>query len=243
MRRSTGNAKLNSRKTLARQDVVAMAKHARLGRPMSKRVRGTERMHRLPFVPPEDWHEPIGDGAPFRIVKQPPGAGYRHIVTAREIRQRLSLLPEHMVAPLEVVQLSRLTRKKLSFPCYGMQWGSAVYLYPLEEDLVEVYGSAPKPNQFNEARMYGGQWIQEGNCWRLVWTQRAIKDFYLNNILIHELGHVLDDRNSSYADRERYAEWFALEYGYKPSRRRRANSGKRRPIQRRHHSRRKARCE
>ena len=29
-----------------------------------------------------------------------------------------------------------------------------------------------------------------------MWTEQAIKDFYLNNILIHELGHLLDDRNS-----------------------------------------------
>ena len=32
---------------------------------------------------------------------------------------------------------------------------------------------------------------KEGNQWRLIWTLPAIKDYYLNNILIHELGHVL----------------------------------------------------
>ena len=64
--------------------------------------------------------------------------------------------------------------------------------------------------------MFGGRWIQDGGShWRLVWSERAIKDFYLNNILIHELGHLLDDRNSGYVDRERFAEWFALEHGYK----------------------------
>ena len=75
------------------------------------------------------------------------------------------------------------------------------------------------PAQLNEARMYGGVWSQEGrNTWTLRWTEEAIRDFYLNNILIHELGHLVDSRNTSYVDRERYAEWFAVHYGYKPSR-------------------------
>ena len=65
------------------------------------------------------------------------------------------------------------------------------------------------------------------------WTKETIEDFYLNNILIHELGHLLDDRNTSYTDRERYAEWFAIEYGYLPTG---GNVSRRQqPIRRRHH--------
>ena len=75
--------------------------------------------------------------------------------------------------------------------------------------------------------MYGGQWIQaSAGLWKLVWSEESIRDFYLNNILIHELGHLVDSRNSRYVDRERYAEWFALEYGYKASRRRPRASGR-----------------
>ncbi len=84
-------------------------------------------------------------GSKYQVVMQAPGAGYRHVLTAEEIRDRLAQLPAHFVAPLEVVQLSRMTRKKLSFPCYGMQWGPAIYLYPVEESLVEQYKSPPKP--------------------------------------------------------------------------------------------------
>jgi hypothetical protein len=68
--------------------------------------------------------------------------------------------------------------------------------------------------------MFGGVWEQEtATRWRLVWTEETLRDFFLNNILIHELGHLVDTRNTRYADRERYAEWFALEYGYKRSQR------------------------
>ncbi len=189
--------------------------------PLSKRARGGEANVRLPFVPPEDWYEPRDDGDGFHFVVQPPGDGYRHVVTPDEVRERLARLPAEFLRLLDLVQFSRMTRKKQSFPCYGMQWGSTIYLYPIEESLIESYNQPPKPNQVNEARMYGGRWVQESpEVWNLIWTQRAIKDFYLNNIVIHELGHLVDDRNSRPADREGFAEWFAVRYGYQPEHRR-----------------------
>ena len=86
-----------------------------------------------------------------------------------------------------------------------------------------------------EAKMYGGRWVQDGNEWSLLWTKSAINDFYLNNILIHELGHLLDDRNTSYTDRERYAEWFAIKHGFKKNRKTAKSVSRRKRIRRRHH--------
>jgi hypothetical protein len=157
-------------------------------------------------------------------------------VTPQQVRERLAELPVSFVKPLEVIQFSQMTRKKQSFPCYGMQWGTTVYLYPIEESFVEDFDTPPRPALFNEAKMYGGRWEENGRGgWRLIWTEASIQDFYLNNILIHELGHLLDERNSNYNDRERYAEWFAIEYGY----RRTGGAHSRRPkqrVRRRHHA-------
>ena len=94
----------------------------------------------MPFSPPEDWHEgseSAGRRDPYdiRIVVQPPG-GLSTRAYARRDSQPAAQLPERLVASLEVVQLSRMTRKKESFPCYGMQWGSSLYLYPMEEDRI-----------------------------------------------------------------------------------------------------------
>jgi hypothetical protein len=217
---------------------VALAKARRPGVLANKRVRGVQRNEKLPFVPPEDWYEPKGECDDYKIVVQPPGIGFRHILTPADIRARLSQFPDQVLENLEVVQLSRMTRKKQSFPCYGMQWGASLYLYPIEETLVEFYHCPPTPNQVNEARMYGGCWSQVArNTWQLEWTEAAVRDFYLNNILIHELGHLVDVRNTGYVDRERYAEWFALEFGYKRSR----GASEPRKIVRRHHSSRSSR--
>ncbi len=172
------------------------------------------------FGAPEVWHEPTGRGR-IRYITEPPGPGYIHPVTAAEVADRIAQLPPRCRANLEVVQFSRMTRKRSLFPCYGMQWGAAVYLYPIEETLVEVYGRSPHPEQVIEARMFGGKWEEVDGQWRLVWTEQTIRDFYLNNVLIHEIGHSIDNRNSSFLDRERYANWFAVEYGYRVSRGRR----------------------
>jgi hypothetical protein len=66
--------------------------------------------------------------------------------------------------------------------------------------------------------MFGGVWSVQGGLWKLSWTLATIRDFYLNNVLIHEVGHVNDERNTSSRDRERYANWFAIEYGYRAAR-------------------------
>ena len=173
------------------------------------------------FNAPEVWHETEESAAVcrgVRYVMQPAGRDYRHAVSADHVRERLALLPERFTRALEVVQLSGMTRKRQLFPCYGMQWGTAVYLYPIEESLVEVYHRPPTPQQQIEARMYGGRWSHDGMLWRLTWTDETISDFYLNNVLIHEVGHLNDDRNSNSRDRERFANWFAIEYGYRATR-------------------------
>lgn len=202
-------------------NAVALAKSATShGVPFSKRTRGGSLNQRLPFAPPENWYEPHSNGNGFRVITQDPGPGYRHVLTTDEVRERLSRMPAEFIQPLEVLQFSRMTRKKQSFPCYGMQWGASLYLYPIEESLIEIYPRPPKPAQRIEAQMYGGRWEPlRGSSWRLIWTEHTVKDFYLNNILMHELGHLLDDRNTSYVDRERFAEWFAVQFGYLSTRR------------------------
>ncbi len=154
----------------------------------------------------------------MRVVRQFPGQNYMHPVTPDDVRERVLQLPAEFRERLDVVQLSRMTRKRRLFPCYGLQWGTAVYLYPIEESLEELYVQMPRPAQRIETEMFGGRWVQDGPLWRLIWTADTIRDYYLNNVLIHEIGHINDQRNTSFRKREQYADWFAVEYGYRASR-------------------------
>ena len=86
-----------------------------------------------------------------------------------------------------------------------------------------------------ESKMFGAKWDQPApGSWRLIWTENSARDFQLNNVLIHELGHLVDHRNTNYTDQERFAEWFAIKYGYLQS----GGNASRRPkrkVRRRHH--------
>jgi hypothetical protein len=187
---------------------------------------------RQPTEPPEDWYEPAAQPKPgFEVVVKSPGVGFRHVVTPGQVEERLARVPHEFLEGLERVQLAQMTRKKLQALSYGMQWGSTIYLYPMERDLIERYGAPPTPAQRIESEMYGGRWREDHGNWELVWSPDSVADFYLNNILIHELGHLVDERNTSRKHRERFAEWFAIEYGYRPTRDRRS-----RPVRRRHHA-------
>lgn len=188
------------------------------------RVRGSYRRRspganpqgfRFSYGPPEVWHEPHG-GEGFDIITREPGNGYVHVVTASQVRSRLAKLPEAFTRDLEVVELAGMTRKKESFRCYGLQWGPAVYLYPFDESLEEWRESPPPLLELRETSMYGGVWDRPTHDrWRLTWTPATARDFVLNNVLIHEIGHLNDNRNTNYDKREAYAEWFAIEYGFK----------------------------
>ena len=186
------------------------------------------------FDAPEVWHEPTGR-QDFQICSLPPGKSYRHVVSADQVKTRLSKLPERFLKGLEVVQLSTMTHKKRCLPCYGLQWGCAIYLYPFHDTLEEHYHSPPPQALVLETKMYGAKWDHpQTGLWRLRWTEKTARDYLLNNILVHELGHLVDTWNTNTTDQERYAEWFAIEYGY------RWTGGNRRPhrrrkVRRRHH--------
>lgn len=201
---------------------VSERRRATTGRPAGAfRQRGSDSSQRSNhFYAQDQWYEPT-DSDVIQLYRRDPGAGYFHPVTLEEVADRVEQLPAKYRQNIEVIELARMTRKRSLFPCYGLQWGPNVYLYPIEESLVETYTRPPRPEQVIEAKMYGGVWTQDGNLWRLSWTEHALRDFYLNNVLIHEIGHVNDTRNRNQNARERYADWFAIEYGYRASRGRR----------------------
>ncbi len=185
-------------------------------RPASAHQHRTQSTNTNCFDAPEIWHEPTEDDS-VRFIRSKPGKGHFHPVTIAEAKARIAELPEQFITGLDVVQFSPMTKKRAIFPVYGMQWGSTVYLYPIEDSLTETYSRPPNPQVVIDSKMYGGKWTQTRNRWTLKWTRKTIRDYYLNNILIHEIGHINDERNSSYRDREAYANWFAIEYGFKRS--------------------------
>jgi hypothetical protein len=60
----------------------------------------------------------------------------------------------------------------------------------------------------------GAEWKPDHSGWWLIFSESSIRQFYLFDVLLHEIGHHVDrrSRRRDTASSERYAEWFAQEY-------------------------------
>lgn len=185
---------------------------------------------------PEIWYNESDIIKPDRkliVIQQDPGLGFRHAVTVQDVRERIEELGCMQYTRLERVQLSQMTNKRYKDPSYGMQWGTTIYLYPIEEELQETYTRPPDNLTRLETVRYGATWEEVNGEWVLKWGEaQNVKDFYLLNVLPHEVGHMFDIRNTTYDARERFANAFAYQHGERSYL---ASKGKR-PAVKRHHS-------
>jgi predicted HD phosphohydrolase len=58
---------------------------------------------------------------------------------------------------------------------------------------------------------------EEGGSTSVKFSEEALRNFYLADALLHEIGHHVDrpnDRWKSLRKSERFAEWFASEHGF-----------------------------
>ncbi len=150
-----------------------------------------------------------------------PGNGNAHPVAPEEVLERLHQLPPAIAKQLRTCfdHLSMpQSRRKNTHPCYGMQWKSTIYLFPMEQSGVEEFWIHPTVAYRNELARFGAKWHwnEKAKEWTCHWTKEALRIFYLENVLLHEIGHLLDTRNTSTKDRERYANAFAMQYGRPP---------------------------
>lgn len=175
------------------------------------------------------------DEVSYDIMREEPGEGFRHVVTPPEIYSRLADFPSWMLESLDIVLLARITKKERLFPCYGFQQEGVIALFPVPDgpahSSVEIWTAAPPPSFRTELEMFGVQWERCLNGeWEARWTEQQIHDYYLENIIPHEVAHLIDGRNTRKVDRERFARWFALDQSI------RRRSTQKRPAHRRHHA-------
>lgn len=82
----------------------------------------------------------------------------------------------------------------------------------------QVWRTLPKPSLLHEYQRAGASITPDGQRWRVQFDAASLRQFYLRDVLMHELGHHVDRGNFAFkTDRkaERLAEWFATENGYK----------------------------
>ena len=72
-----------------------------------------------------------------------------------------------------------------------------------------------KPDTINVYRRAGAAISEAGTGTEITFNTEALRRFYLNDVLMHEIGHHNDHQLRAQRKREGFAEWFAIEYGHK----------------------------
>ena len=172
-----------------------------------------------------DYEKFIGhEGSELRFHIESPGAGHFHVLSKEEILLRLERLPKYVQCNLNMIVLPRMTRKRKLMDIYGLQWDRTIYLYPMNDDLRHDMGRYISPLYRIEALKYGGSIIEGADENVIQWTPESIHHYYLENILIHEIGHTFDIKNMRAADREAFAEDFVCKFGDRGLRRKHVKS-------------------
>lgn len=141
-------------------------------------------------------------------------------VTPEEIRRKLNSLPTHFLKGLKGVILLGGTSKQLktaggNLSCFGAYCYEVIFLFPIPtKQLTTCCVTLPPPHIKKDYEKAGAVYFFKNQKWHRYFSKDALKTFYLNDVLVHELGHHVDAHTKNDSDAERYAEWFAREYGY-----------------------------
>ena len=148
------------------------------------------------------------------IERKRPGAGYRHVLKQKDVRDFIALLPDwnELSKGLNAVVIASGDRY-----CFGSYFPGVVYLYALSNDLrVSFDYEYYLRRQFILGRL-GVNYVEtDSYTGTLEFTENTARAYLLLNTFLHELGHHHDAQNTKMprnANRgESYAEEYARNY-------------------------------
>jgi hypothetical protein len=171
-----------------------------------------------------------------------PGLMHMHPVTQKEVETRILQLPtsvqKTLASRLDHIVMPTFRPKMEWQPQFGRQWESSIYLFPMDCSCVELYAKHVHARDRSVYAKFGARWCwnEKQEQWECHWTPAALRVFYLEYLLLHEIGHLLGDPESQCSrEGERIADYFALSYGKPPARKNEARPRHRDRRYRRHH--------
>jgi hypothetical protein len=135
---------------------------------------------------------------------------------AEDVADVVRLVPAEFTAGLRGIVLLGGTNKQ-DKTCrrlfrYGCYWGSRVYLHPFPRQRLERWiGTRTDPWYEQEFGPAGVEFVEDRGWRKMVWSRESLRRYYLTNVLLHEIGHHVDRRDTNSRKSERFADWFAAE--------------------------------
>jgi len=167
----------------------------------------------------------LGSDEPKPIIDVELNSKYGPVMplSGDDVRETLDSIPTDFTEGLEgvfsLLGPSKKQSKAESLYRYGTYWRCCIFLFPYPRKWMSFRAKGLQPHILREYERVGAEIINDGNRELLVrFNNESLRDFYLRDVLIHEVGHHVDRfslAKKSTKDAERFANWFATEYGFK----------------------------
>ncbi|MBX2842199.1 MAG: hypothetical protein KTR26_10525 [Flammeovirgaceae bacterium] len=162
-------------------------------------------------------------------IHENPSRDFFFPVTIDEIKNFLKKLPKEQTENLTHIWLRKMATKE--FEKEGSFQGcficgrdvNLIVLYPFPKDLKMKLGKKkPAKKILKWYSAFCPELLQENGKWILKWTEQNIKNYYLEGLLLHEIGHQIDSfykrywsKNYSKQKAENFADNYAFYWGDK----------------------------
>jgi hypothetical protein len=155
----------------------------------------------------------VGAMAKIRLITDPLPNGYVYPCTIQDIQEKLKTLAPEMLRKVSSIHLCNQVKMNPGVDAHIYD-GAHIRIYPVPEKLRWSYGDRkPNPALAQERLEFGAYWQKVDNEWFLCWDKDSLKEYILNHILLHEIGHSLDGVYYGTSRGERIAEAFACHVG------------------------------
>ena len=153
------------------------------------------------------------------FLKDNPSKDMYFPVNSQEVSSALSNLPEADTAGLTHVWLRRAKPgdfEKELIPFAEYICGSGVYLivlYPWPRNMLLPLSKRPTAAKLKRYQRWAPELVYSKNLWHLKWQPEAVKDFYLSDLIPHEIAHHVDYQQRHWSKANtRQREEFAIQY-------------------------------
>jgi hypothetical protein len=140
---------------------------------------------------------PVGPGVELPIfIQDNPSRDFFFPVTVEEIREVLQRVPSVGLTHVWLRRLRKIDWESASKPFARFIAGSGVrlvVLYAWPRDMLLRFGlKKPARRWLRKYAQYGPELARDEKGWFMQWNEEQLRRFYIEYLLLHELGH-LDD--------------------------------------------------
>lgn len=145
-----------------------------------------------------------GDEPPI-FFEDNPSRNFFHPVGIQELKIALDKLPKEVVSRITHVWLKKIKQasyeKGETYQACFIRGDkvSLIILNAFPKDLKMAFGRKQPSKKI--VKFYGEwetNWKKKAEQWYLQWSKESIKKYYLEHLLLHEIGHLVDSENKRF---------------------------------------------